>query len=660
MQTLTYLSFQDLSKQCQRLNELDDLRQKYRFLDYATLYGGAHLARLDDAEPDLIRLLKEFFAREIAYQELPGYQEEDDMCLMKMTITVCCPPVETEYATPLEGATAYMDCPYREDRIKFLVQETVKSVVERPNCTAWLRLFRILSDVTRKDHPANITPLYYASLFGWKAGVQRILELNHSRATTSDLNHALRAAAMGNHCDIIEKLEAAGAQVGAYTDGLGSALQSAAYSGSLEAVKTLLALGAAVEENRDFFRPGGSVGSALQGAAVSGDTALTKLLLDHGANVNSNIGWLGTPLQAVLERSMEDMAMLLIQSPKFDGSITGGYYGSAMRFTLTSGDTTMCRTLRAMLNRNAPSNQRVGAYGSLLEMACHWGSLEKVQLLLDYGAEVGGSLGQFGNAIHAGSMSGDGYIVKTLLDHEADPNFPGFWLGKDYAFTDLPAQPEHGKTLILREGDGFLAYGHSGWDKSFFAPAFKACKRIKNMEHNKICLLFENEPTHQNGHLGNALQAAAFRGHSGVLQQLIENGAKVNVRHGFFGTALQAAASQGHTEAVKVLLDNSADPNSASAGHYGSALAAAVALNFGDIIQTLLDKGADPLANDEHGWDARAWSKLYRRDIVDVLNEIQPSMKCIVPSAWCITNKSPKLALNMSGRRVHFEGNLAS
>jgi ankyrin repeat protein len=661
--SLTYLSFHGLARSYRTLEELAEVRRNYRFLDYATLYGGTHVGRVGNAEPALISLLNGLFAREISHQELPAPQNETELPVLKMTISMFLPPIESEYASPGRGVVSFMESDYPPDCVLFLLQETVKSTENRPNCTSWLQLFRILSDLTRKDHPANITPLYYASLFGWTSGVERILELNKGRASTSDLNHALRAAAMGNHCDIIKRLHDAGAQVKGNNGVLGSALQSAAFCGSAEAVKALLAVGASAEERHDFYRPGGTVGSALQGAAIKGDATLVKLLLEHGADVNSNRGWLGTPLQAVLERGMEEMAMLLIQSPGFDGSVTGGYYGSALRLVCQHTDPMTGRILRAMLDRNAPSNQRLGVYGSLLEIASHCGSLENVLLLLDYGATVDTSIGQLGNAVHAASMSGDERIVKELLDRGADPMFSGFWLGRDYASGHMPEQSEHGKTLILREGDGFIAYGHSGWDRAFFAPAFKAAKRIKNVNHNKICLLFENEPTHRNGHLGNPLQAAAFRGYSGVLRLLIERGADVNVRSGFFGTALQAAASQGHTDAVNVLLENGANPQIAAAGHYGSAVAATVALNFGDILQTLLDKGADLFATDEHGWNAVAWGVLYRRDalgMIDLSNETQPAMECLIPSLWSMTNKSPKLYIDESGNGVHFQGKPAT
>jgi ankyrin repeat protein len=656
MVSLSYLSFREMSLFCNTTRELEAFREKHRFVDYATLHGGVHLGRLEKASSTLISLLNGLFVREISLQELPDYQEGVETSVLKMNISIFCSPVEDEYSSCRRDCHISMSHPFSRDCVEFLATQTVKNIEDRPNCVSWLRLFRILSNTTRQDHPTNVTPLYYASLFGWNAGVTELLRLNRNRAITSDLNHALRAAAIGNNCDIIRQLCHAGAQVEASSAELGSPLQSAAFCGHVEAVKELLGLGAHAEEEDSFYRPGGTVGSALQGAAIRGDTKLVQILLDHGANVNSNRGWLGTPLQAVMERGMEEMAIFLINSPGFDGSVTGGYYGSALRLACLTGGSAMDRILRAMLNQGASPNQRVGAYGSLLEIASHFGCLDEVLLLLEYNAVPDTCVGQFGSAIQAASMNGDERMVERLLGHGADVNSPGYWLGRDYAAQTLEGQPEHGKVLILQEGTGFLAYGHSEMTKAFFAPSLKAAKRLRNVEHNKIYFLLENEPTHQNGHFGNPLQAAACRGHTGVLRLLLQNGADVNKIGGFFGTALQAAASQGHIEAVKLLLENGACTNLAPAGHYGSPLAAAVALNLGHVARALLNHSADSLARDDHGWDARDWSSLYRRDMVYTLNETEMYTSCAPPAAWSLVNKSPKLGIDDSGRGVQSLG----
>lgn len=254
------------------------------------------------------------------------------------------------------------------------------------------------------------------------------------------------------------------------------------------------------------------------------------------------------------------MAMFLISHKDFNPNVMGGYYGSAFRIICLQSERSMNNLLTAIFDRGGSPSERVGPYSSLLEIVSHFGHIEKVKLLLNRKAQLDStSMGQFGNAIHAAAMHGDEETLRLLLDHGADPNCPGHWLGKDSART-ISGQHEYGKCLKLQQGEGFLAYDHSFVTKAFFAPSLHAAMRLSEVDHNKIFLLFENEPTHRNGHLGNPLQAAAFRGHVGVLRLLIERGAMVNDKGGFFGTALQAAASQGHLEAVSALLRTAPTP----------------------------------------------------------------------------------------------------
>jgi hypothetical protein len=90
--------------------------------------------------------------------------------------------------------------------------------------------------------------------------------------------------------------------------------------------------------------------------------------------------------------------------------------------------------------------------------------------------------------------------------------------------------------------------------------------------------LIDNKFSHAvsslNGTFGTTLQAAAFRGHYGVVQQLLIYDVEPNVQSGFFGTALQAASFQGNSFIVRLLLEAGSDVL-AECGAFGSPMEAA-------------------------------------------------------------------------------------
>src|ERR1700742_4561086 len=56
-----------------------------------------------------------------------------------------------------------------------------------------------------------------------------------------------------------------------------------------------------------------------------------------------------------------------------------------------------------------------------------------------------------------------------------------------------------------------------------------------------------------------ALQAACTRGHTVVVELLLQHGASVHIKEGDQGTALNAASRGGYIAIVKLLLDHGAD-----------------------------------------------------------------------------------------------------
>jgi hypothetical protein len=102
----------------------------------------------------------------------------------------------------------------------------------------------------------------------------------------------------------------------------------------------------------------------------------------------------------------------------------------------------------------------------------------------------------------------------------------------------------------------------------------------------------------QGGHYGNALQAATIEGYERVVEQLLDASANANTQGGYYGNALQAAAASGHERVVEQLLRVSVNVN-AQGGYYGNALQAAAAHGYEKVVEQLLKAGAN--SNTEGG-----------------------------------------------------------
>jgi ankyrin repeat protein len=91
-----------------------------------------------------------------------------------------------------------------------------------------------------------------------------------------------------------------------------------------------------------------------------------------------------------------------------------------------------------------------------------------------------------------------------------------------------------------------------------------------------------------------ALHLAAFFGHRGLAQALINHGAKVDSRstNAMVNTPLHAAAAGGKTALVELLLQNGANANATQEGGWTALHAAAQSGNRG-LVEILLANGAD-------------------------------------------------------------------
>jgi ankyrin repeat protein len=674
----TYLTSQEFSRPYQSRQDLEDKRRKHKLLDYSVLYTGKHVSQLSKIEKELNILFDAFFVPEITWKDSiePGSSGVAGRSPLQTTFSFTLPFDRDEVyfndTVSLTEAIQPEVFPINDEHdpyIDHLAQFQKTAVLAHKNCISWQQVNRVLSTTSQRDHPLNATLLYFASMIGWHKGVEIILKRQTSRATVSDLNHSLRAAGSGGFCEIIELLYREGADVNISLGALGSAIQAAAYCGQTKAVKTLRALGSDIAREVPYYRPGGTVGSSLQGAAVTGNLELVEYLVAEGADINANNGWLGTALQAAIEAGKHDVALFLIGREEFDARVIGGYYGSALRLLCHHHGEFGREPLIRIISKGGDPSQRLHAYGSLLEIACHFGHFDRAQELVDLGAKLDGCSGQFGNAIQAAAISGNPEILDLLLDgHGVDnisgfpsnPNAQGSWFWTEFApqvagykmlgrCAILPGYETLGRCAFLQGGEGFLASRNSLVTRGFFSPALHAGLRLCETEHNETFMLFEHEPTHARGHLGNPLQAAAFHGHLDAVDVLIKKGAIINCKNGFFGTALQAAASQKHVAAVELLLRAGADANAVSEGYYGTALNAACSLGFYGVAQKLVEYGACYLTVDNHGWDASTWGFMGLHPSNFEHSASAGNLRIRRPSRWSLTEKSPLLLLDVTG-----------
>ena len=130
-------------------------------------------------------------------------------------------------------------------------------------------------------------------------------------------------------------------------------------------------------------------------------------------------------------------------------------------------------------------------------------------------------------------------------------------------------------------------------DLSGNLPTIPPLYAAANLGFNMVCKALIGSAVDVNasgGHLGNALSAAAFKGHAEIVQTLLHAGTLPNIQGGYLERPLAAAASQGHNEVVALLVNNGADPN--KTGRRNNPLYAAATQGSIECCRLLLHHGA--------------------------------------------------------------------
>ncbi|CAG9990107.1 unnamed protein product [Clonostachys byssicola] len=254
------------------------------------------------------------------------------------------------------------------------------------------------------------------------------------------------------------------------------------------------------------------------------------------------------------------------------------------------------------------TNSFKGAPKTSLQLAAFSGHLEMVSHFLktkEFQKDT--ELWNMGEALYWAALGGNEQIVNILIENGSDVNAniseplptPSGECDKlDFMLLDSGADDisrslltasskDHLRILRLLVDNYVYLNKQAKFDVDSLSNAYAGYQK----SHGRLLLDCQDTNAHF-AFYGNALQAAAQGGHTGVVQLLLNRDADVNVGGGFFGNALQAAARGGHSRVVELLLERGADIN-APGGFYGSGLQAAARGGHKIIAEHLLDRGAD-------------------------------------------------------------------
>lgn len=436
---------------------------------------------------------------------------------------------------------------------------------ESPARGAWWLEY---SKETRFAGVTGITASHLAALKGFPALLQHLLDSKK----TEELSKAdswgytpLAWACDNGDVSLVDRLLKAGIDVNMVSVADSpSALWAAAVCGNTEIVQYLIERGAEVNWQSE------GRGTPLYIAASNSHLETVRLLLQHGADVNLKGNVHIRPLNIAAYTGSLDIAQLLLEQGADIDPDDDYRYGSALGAAARKGYVDIVRLL---LQKGWDANRKIQTYNSPLVAAATYGHAEVVEILLEHQIEGASKI----QALDIASKKGRADVVRHLL--EQTPY--------------LPHQKAFHNAAMYGRDEVLELLEKRGTNPEMLSTAIYHASDQERESTVNLLLKFGADPNAEGAEYGNALQAAAFDGSTGIVESLLAHKADVNSVGGTYGTALQAAAVYGHQDIIKLLLDHGALVNTENVGRYGSALQAACWFNDDDVVTLLIDHGAD-------------------------------------------------------------------
>lgn len=415
------------------------------------------------------------------------------------------------------------------------------------------------------------TPLYLACQSGHMKIAQVLLE-NGANIEAPDefLETPLNLACRMGRVEVVQLLLKNAANIETPDDEGWTPLYSACYNGYVNVARLLLENGARIEAKDRSGK------SPLYAACGESSTRVLQLLLDNGANIESSDNFDMTPLHFVCAEGYIETVQLLIEAGANTES-TDSHGGTPLHLACEHGHVKIAQLL-LVNGANIESTNKQGR--TPLQSACHYDWVEVARFLLENGANIEATDIDESTPLHIACEQGNMTLIKLLFQKGATivrDHDNGMITASFYGYCDIVQ-------LLLEKGVD-VNIRDENYDTALQAA-------IRGDEYETAKLLMDRGAIIEDGEYGNLLVTASYRGHSRVIQLLLDDGADVNAESDDHDTALRAASYEGNYEVVQLLLANGADVN-AKSDKYGTALQTASSEGHDEVVRLLLDNGAD-------------------------------------------------------------------
>ena len=437
---------------------------------------------------------------------------------------------------------------------------------DKPHFTVWIRLY----DMDGSGYWVIAAPLYYAALCGFYTLAEHLVKKNPGHVNTLGGRHdyPLVAALCNGHIQVANLL----VQHGANLDGQGKNGRTPLH----HVIITWLGKSRKTVVGPDL--------NSQQSNFTSHDRhhEAVRVLLDHGANVNAEDEWGRSPLQIVLKHSsINDDSLSLVQLlakhdadvNKQDGNRITPLHVAAYRQHL--------ELVRVLLDNGASVDAK-NIWGStpLYELLYYHNTSDNVvrivQLLVERGANVNTPNKGLWTPLHLASQRQCLELVRVLFDLGASVNVEA-----DSGWTPLHfalAGPNISKNgiSVVQDGVGVVRLllergANVNAPNKYHVTPLHIASMNQNLELVRMLLNHDAninvnaKDRHYRTPLHRALEGSVDC--FGVVQQLVEHGAKVNTKDEDLITPLHFASYCQKLESVRVLLDHGADVNAKDSHH---------------------------------------------------------------------------------------------